>query len=117
MWIWHSGCVCVCVCVYMLSRVQLFVNVDLVLWRVCVGCVCVCVRAQSCTTLCNPMDCSPARLLCPWDSTGENTGVGSHALLHRIFPTHGLNPCLLHCRLILYSLSRKGSPLALWRGV
>ena len=23
-----------------------------------------------------------ARLLCPWDSPGKNTGVGCHALLH-----------------------------------
>ena len=27
------------------------------------------------------MDCSPARLLCPWDSLGKNTGVGCHFLL------------------------------------
>ena len=34
------------------------------------------------------MDCSlPARLLCPWDSPGVNTGVTCHALLQRIFPT------------------------------
>ena len=26
-----------------------------------------------CPTLCDP----PARLLCPWDSPGKNTGVGS----------------------------------------
>ena len=37
----------------------------------------------------------PARLLCPWDSPGKNTGVGCHALLYRIFPTQGLNPYLL----------------------
>ena len=41
--------------------------------RVCV-CVCVCV-AQSCPNLCDPMDCKPSRLLCPWDSPGKNTGV------------------------------------------
>ena len=29
----------------------------------------------------------PTRLLCPWDSQGKNTGVGCHALLHRLFPT------------------------------
>ena len=29
----------------------------------------------------------PARLLCPWDSPGKNTGVGGHALLQGIFPT------------------------------
>ena len=26
-------------------------------------------------------DCRPARLLCPWNSPGKTTGVGSHALL------------------------------------
>ena len=35
---------------------------------------------QSCPTLCNHMDCSLPRLLCPWDSPGMNTGVGCHAL-------------------------------------
>ena len=39
----------------------------------------------------------PARLLCPWESPGKNTGVGCHALLQGISPTEGLNPCLLHC--------------------
>ena len=29
----------------------------------------------------------PASLLCPWDSPGKNTGVGSHFLLQGIFPT------------------------------
>ena len=38
----------------------------------------------------------PARLLCPWEFPGKNTGVGCHALLQRIFPTQGLNPRLLH---------------------
>ena len=59
--------------------------------------------AQSCPTLCNPMDC-------PWNSPGQNTGVGSLSRLQRIFPTQGLNPGLLHCRWILYQLSHKGSP-------
>ena len=27
--------------------------------------------SQSCLTLCDPKDCSPARLLCPWDSRGK----------------------------------------------
>ena len=38
----------------------------------------------------------PARLLCPWNSLGKNTGVGCHALLQGIFPTQGSNPDLLH---------------------
>ena len=45
-----------------------------------------------------------ARLLCPWDSPGKNTGVGSHFLLQRIFPTQGSNLSLLHllhCRLFI----------------
>ena len=40
----------------------------------------------------------------------SNTGMGCHFLLQGIFPTHGLNPGLPHCRRILYQLSYKGSP-------
>jgi len=29
--------------------------------------------------------------LCPWDSAGEKTGVGCHALLQGIFQTQGSN--------------------------
>ena len=43
-----------------------------------------------------------SRLLCPWNSPGKNTGVGSHSLLQGIFPAQGLNPGLLHGRWILY---------------
>ena len=57
-------------------------------WLLVVSCVCA-KSLQSCPTLCDPMDCSP---LCPWDSPGKNTGVGSHALLQGIFQTQGLNP-------------------------
>ena len=38
-------------------------------------------------SVCDPMDLQPARLLYPWDSPGQNTGVGGHALLQGIFPT------------------------------
>ena len=37
----------------------------------------------------------PGRLLCPWDSPGKDTGVDCSALREGIFPTQGLNPCLL----------------------
>ena len=37
--------------------------------------------AYSCLTLCDPMDCSP------WNSPGQNTGVGSLSLLQGTFPT------------------------------
>ena len=36
---------------------------------------------QLCPTLCDPIDGSPPRLPCPWDSPGKNTGVGCHFLL------------------------------------
>jgi len=44
---------------------------------------------------------------------GQNTGVGSRALLQGIFPTQGSNPGLLHCRWILYQLNYTGSPRVL----
>ena len=51
----------------------------------------------------------PTRLLCPCDSPGKNTGVGSFSLLQGIFPTQGSNLGLLHRRQILYQLSHEGS--------
>ena len=60
--------------------------------------------AQSCPTLCDPMDIQSMSFL------GQNTVVGSLSLHQGIFPTQGLNPGLLHCGLILYQLSHKGSP-------
>ena len=60
---------------------------------------------QLCLTLCDPTDYTS-----PWDSPGQNTGVGSLSLLQEIFTTQGSNPGLLHCRPILYQLSHKGSP-------
>ena len=49
----------------------------------------------------------------PWNSQGQDTGVGSLSLLQGIFPTQGSNPGLPHCRLIFYQLSHKGSPRTL----
>jgi len=46
----------------------------------------------------------------PWNSTGQNTGVGSLSLLQAIFPIQGSNPGLPHCTWILYQLSHQGSP-------
>ena len=63
-------CVCVCVCVLnCFSHARLFVT----LWTV------------------SP----PMGLLCPWDSSGKNTGVGCLALLQEISLTQGLNSGLL----------------------
>ena len=62
--------------------------------------------AQSCLTLCNPMDCS---LPGSWNFPGKNTGQGCHFLLQGIFPTQGSNLGLLHCRQTLNCLSHQGS--------
>ena len=56
---------------------------------------------QSCLTLRDPMVtlCDSARLLCPWDPPGKNTGVGCHFLLRGISATQRSNLhllCLLH---------------------
>ena len=50
-----------------------------------------------------------ARLLCPWNSPGKNTRVGSHSLLQGISLTQGLNPSSLHFRQIPYHLSHQGT--------
>ena len=52
----------------------------------------------------------PHGLYTPWNSPGQNTGVGSHSLLQGIFPTQGSNSGLPNFRWILYQLSHKGSP-------
>ena len=71
-----------------------------------------CLVAQSCPTLCNPMDCSLPGSSVHGDFPGKNTGVGCHALLQGIFPTQGLNPGLPHFQADFYSLSHQGSPRA-----
>ena len=58
------------------------------------------------------------RLLCPWNSPGKNTGVGSHSLLQGNFPTQGSNLGLPPCRWILYQLSYYSSKdYTFWRKV
>ena len=52
----------------------------------------------------------PHGLYSPWNSPGQNTGVGSYSLLQGIFPTLGSNRGLPHCRRILNQLSHEGSP-------
>ena len=48
--------------------------------------------SQSCLTLCDPVDCSRDRLLCPWNSPGKNPGVGCHFLLQGHLPHPGIEP-------------------------
>ena len=54
-----------------------------------------------------------ARLLCPWDSPGKNTGVGCRALLQGLFLTQGSNLrvlCLLHLQAGCLPLAPPGRP-------
>ena len=72
--------------------------------------VCVCSVASVMSDSFQPHRLQPTRPLCPCDSPSENTEVGCHFLLQRIFPTQGRsNPRLLHWRQILYLLSHLGS--------
>ena len=64
-------------------------------------------EAQSHSVVSNSL--RPHGLYSPWNSTGQNTGVGSLSLFQGIFQTLELNPGLLHCRWILYQLSHMGS--------
>ena len=53
----------------------------------------------SCTVVSNslrPHGLQPTRFLCPWSFLGKNIGGKCHFLLLGIFPTQGLNVCLLH---------------------
>ena len=69
-----------------------------------------CLVAQSCLTLCDPLDCSPQGSSVHGDSPGKNTEMGCHVLLQGIFPTQQSNLGPQHCWQILYHLSHQGSP-------
>ena len=51
-----------------------------------------------------------ARLLCPWDSPGNNTGVSCYLLLQGIVLTQGSNSHLLHWEPDSLLLNNLGSP-------
>ena len=52
----------------------------------------------------------PHGLYSPWNSLGQNTGVGSLSLLQGISPTQGSNPGLLRCRQIFLPTEPQGKP-------
>ena len=68
---------------------------------------CLCVSHSVVSNSLRPHGPQPARLLCPWNSPGKNTGVGCHSLLQGICLTEGSNLCLPHSRQILYCLKNK----------
>ena len=77
------------------------------------GHVCMRVKSlQSCHIL-RPYELQPARLLCPWNFPGKNTGVGCHALLQGISSTQVLILglfCLLHQQVDSLLLVPPGEP-------
>ena len=64
--------------------------------------------SESCSVASDSLQ--PHGLYNPWNSPGQNTGVGILSFLQGMFPTQGSNPGLPHCIWILYQLSHKGSP-------
>ena len=53
--------------------------------------------AQSCLTLCDPIDCDLPVSSIHGDSPSKNIGVGYLAFLQRIFPNQGSNVGVPHC--------------------
>ena len=68
-------------------------------------------QAQACLTPCDPVDCSPAGLLCAWHSADKNIGTGCRFLLQGIFPTQGSNS--LSSALVgrFFTMESPGKPL------
>ena len=58
-------------------------------YLIIIACVCAQSLAQSCPTLCNPVDYSPPGSSAHGIFPGENTGVGFHFLLQEIFSIQG----------------------------
>ena len=63
------------------------------------------VKSQSTSRSVVSNSLQPHGLYSPWNSPGQNTGVGSLSLLQGICLTQGSNPGLPYCRWILYQLS------------
>ena len=64
--------------------------------------------AQSCPTLCDPMDCSLPGSSVHGIFQAKILVWVSHFLLQGIFLTQGSNPGVQHCRQTLYRLSYQG---------
>ena len=69
-----------------------------------------CLVAQSCPTLCDPMNWSPPGCSVCGDSSGKNTGVGCYVFLQGIFPTQSLKSDLLHWQAGSLPLRPLGGP-------
>ena len=92
----------VCVCVLILRSMRYYLFLILI-------CISLCLESESRSVMSDSL-WAHGLYRPPWNSPGENTGMGSLSLLQGIFPTQGSNPGLPHCSWILYQLSHKGSP-------
>ena len=54
------------------------------------------IESESCSVMSDSL--WPHGLYSPWNSPGQNTGVGSLSFLQGIFPTQGSNPGLIHVK-------------------
>ena len=71
---------------------------------------CVCAQSLAMSNSLQPHGLHPARLLCPWDIPGKDTGLGCHFFLQGMFQTQRLNLCPLHWQMNSLPLSYLGSP-------
>ena len=71
--------------------------------------ICVCILCHSVVyTSLHPRGLEHTRLLCPWNSSGKNTEMGSDFLLQGIFLTQGSKLGLLHCIFFTSEISLEG---------
>ena len=85
-------------------------------WRLYLK-LCVCVNCSVVSKSLLPHELKPTSFLCPWNSPGKNSGVGSHSLFQGIFLIQGSNPGILHCGQFLYCLEPPGKPQSLYIGM
>ena len=88
------------------SSVHRIVQARILEWvAICFSNACMHAKSlQSCLTV-RPNGQQPTRLLCPWNSPGKNTAVGSHSLLQRVFwPRDGTRVSCIAGRFFTVSL-------------
>ena len=92
-------------------HIDIFIYSYLFITGVCV-CVCVCVcELLSCVWLFVASWTVAHQAPLSMGFSRKKYWIVCHSLLQGIFPTQVLNPCLLHCRWILYHLSHQRRPI------
>ena len=81
------------------STLSSFAEIALLL---CLSYIC---ESESCSAVSDSL--WPQGLYSAWNSLGQNTGMGSLSLLHRLFPTQGSNPGGFFCSWILFQLTTR----------